>query len=294
MLEGVTLSAEVQRFLDSQSHAKPRSAMSIDETRGAMLDARRYQRSILQPVHVTSALAGKVPLRLYGVPSTQALLFFHGGRYFSGGLDTHDELCRQLVLLSGCHICAVDYRLAPEHPFPAALDDAIEAAHWLNIHVDRMAVGGDSAGAGLAAALAASGEAPPLCWQMLIYPMLDATCSSPSYQQFAHGPWPSGADMQRGWDMYAASHRRTDPRLSPLHAQDYAIFPDTFLLTVEIDALRDEAVSFAGRLRKAGVNVEHHHEQGMIHGFLPMTAVFTSARETIALIADRLRAALAL
>jgi acetyl esterase len=239
-------------------------------------------------VHVVSTEANGVPVRLYGVPSTAALLYFHGGRFISGDLESHDLYCRELASLSGCYVCAVDYRLAPEHPYPAALEDAVKAARWLDEKVDRMAVGGDSAGGGLAAALAISGEAPPVVWQMLLYPMLDATSSQP----VPEGPWPNAADMQRGWTAYADTERH-NPLVSPLLAPDPSLFPPTFLLTAEVDPLRDENLAFAARLRQAGVALEHHDYPEMVHGFALMTTVFASAREALATTAQALHIALA-
>ncbi len=279
---------DLERYIALCAGARPRAEMTIAETRAAMRGARRFQGAVAQDLVVEEASANGVPVRLYGELSPGSLLYFHGGRFLSGDLDTHDLFCREVALLSGCGVCAVDYRLAPEHPFPAAFDDGLAAAGWLAERVEWMAVGGDSAGGALAAGLAISGSAPPLSWQMLFYPMLDAT----SRQAVPAGPWPNAEDMQRGWAAYA-DQQRTDPRVSPLLADDFGSFPPTYLVTAEVDPLREENLAFADKLRLAGVALEHHDYAGMVHGFALMTGEFTQAREAVASAAAALQVAFA-
>lgn len=278
------MSVDLDRYIALCAGAKPRSEMTIAETRAAMREARRHQAAFEEPVTVRDALAHGVPVRLYGKPSAGALLYFHGGRFISGDLETHDLFCRELAVRSGCQVCGVEYRLAPEHPYPAAYEDGLAAADWLWSETDRLAVGGDSAGGALAAALAVTG----FSWQMLFYPMLDAT----SDQAVPDGPWPTAADMRRGWQAYAAGYE-TKPDVSPLFFEDYRRFPPTFLVTAEVDPLREENLRFAAKLRAAGVTVEHQDYPGMMHGFALMTGVFPQARESIEKAAMALRAALA-
>lgn len=256
-----------------RSGARPRSLLSIEETRDAVLAGRRWQGAPLDvPTRDTSA--NGVPVRLYGRESATALVFFHGGRFFSGNLDSHDAPLRLLAHLSGIQICAVDYRLAPEHSHPAAMDDAITAARWLAPQTSRLHIGGDSAGGYLAAATAL---AVPAAAQMLIYPMLDPACDTPSYQEFWRGPWPSGEDMRRGWQLYGG------PAIRP----DAGLFPATLLITAGIDPLRDEALSFAGSLRAQGVTVTAHHFADMTHGFFTQT-LLTRSQELMRLLAASL------
>jgi len=262
--------------------------MTIAETRAAMRGARRFQRVVAQDLVVKDVSANGVAVRLYGEWPAGALLYFHGGRFLSGDLDTHDLFCRELALLSGCGVCAVDYRLAPEHPFPAAFDDGMAAAEWLAGRVDWMAVGGDSAGGGLAAGLAISGTVRGLGWQMLFYPMLDAR----SRQAVPAGPWPNAEDMERGWAAYAEGYR-DDPRVSPLLAADFGLFPPTYLVTAEVDPLREENLAFAAKLRQSGVDLEHHDYGDMVHGFALMTGEFAQAREAVVSAAAALRVAFA-
>jgi acetyl esterase len=270
------LHAEVLAMLEEQrpEGAKPRSQMSVEETRQAMLAGREWQSEPPKNIEVRDAVANGVPIRLYGPESAQALLFTHGGRFFSGNLETHDAPLRMLAKASNRRICAVDYRLAPEHRHPAALDDTIAAGQWLASQTDKIVVGGDSAG-GYLAALTSIELKPRL--QVLIYPMLDPAANTESYREFQQGPWPSGEDMKRGWALYGGS---------PVTADD-GHFPNTLLITVGVDPLRDEALAFAAALRARNINVEAIHYRDMHHGFFTQTRL-TRSRELIALLAAAL------
>ena len=270
------LHAEVLAMLEEQrlAGAKPRSQMTVEETRQAMLAGRKWQVDPPQNVPVRDAVANGVPIRLYGPESAQALLFAHGGRFFSGNLDSHDAPLRMLAAASGRRICAVDYRLAPEYRHPAALDDTLAAGRWLTGQTDKIVIGGDSAGGYLAAL--ASLELKPRS-QILIYPMLDPACGTESYREFQQGPWPSGEDMGRGWELYGGS---------PITAEMGA-FPKTLLITAGVDPLRDEALAFAAGLRSHDIDVEAIHYADMHHGFFTQTRL-TRSRELITLLAAAL------
>jgi acetyl esterase len=250
--------------------ARPRSEWTVEETRAAMRAGRSAQLPPPAGVPVRDAIAGGVPVRLYGAESAQALLFAHGGRFFSGDLDSHDWPLRLLASLAPVRICAVDYRLAPEHPHPAALDDVVSAGRWLAAEVDAIITGGDSAG-GYLAAMASLALHPQR--QLLIYPMLDPACDTDSYREYWQGPWPAGEDMQRGWQLYRGPAARA--AAGP--------FPPTLLVTAGLDPLRDEALSFAAGLRAAAVPVTTHHFADMPHGFFTQTRLVRS-RELIALL----------
>ena len=269
------LHPEVLAMLEAQrlAGARPRSELTVEETRAAMLAGRKWQ---LAPVDcpVRDAVANGVPVRLYGSESAQALLYAHGGRFFSGDLASHDWPLRMLANASRRRICAVDYRLAPEHRHPAAIDDVLSAGRWLAGQADQLITGGDSAG-GYLAALASLALRP--MWQLLIYPMLDPGCGSASYKEFWQGPWPSGEDMKRGWDLYGGTAVTAES----------GSFPRTLLITAGTDPLRDEALDFAAGLRKNGVKVEAHHYADMHHGFFTQTTLSRS-RELIALVAAEL------
>lgn len=208
-----------------------------------------------------------------------AVLFFHGGGWVIGDLESHDGLCRYLAAKAGAVVVAVDYRLAPEHPYPAAHDDAERAARWLfdnaaALHIDpeRIAVVGDSAGASLAtwaARLAANGAVNgAFCAQVLLYPVTDLTMSSESYQRVRAG-FPLTADSMHWFaDAYAPPSARTDAALSPsLHPTPPMMAP-AFVLTVGHDPLADEGIRYAANLAHAGIPVEHHHLPTYAHGLV--------------------------
>ena len=211
------------------------------------------------------------------------LVYFHGGRFISGDLDSHDPLCRSLAAAAGCRVVAVDYRLAPEHRFPAAAHDAIAAVEWALGQGVRVGVAGDSAGGTLAAVAALKHRRAGLACQVLVYPMMDATCAMPSHVEFATGYGPASEDMRRGWREYAGSGADArDPGLSPLFATDLAGAAPAMVVLVEFDTLRDEGEAYARRLADAGVPTTVRLYEGAIHGFFGMAGVFRVAREAVA------------
>jgi acetyl esterase len=253
--------------------------------------------------HRADGPAGAIPVRLY-VPATAPaagaplLVYYHGGGWVQGSIATHDASCRLLAHLSGVRILSVEYRLAPEHPYPAAADDAAAAYAWAVAHADRLgadrsriAVGGDSAGGNLAAvvALAARDDEtlPGAAFQLLIYPAVDLAEKSASVTTFADG----FLLTERGMDWYVDKYiperaRRSEPRASPLYATDLAGLPPAHVATALTDPLRDEGEAYAQRLREAGVAVAVQRH-GQLHGFFN-TTVMPSAREALATIAGAL------
>jgi len=253
--------------------------------------------------------AGPIAARLYrpqGVPASTALpglVFFHGGGWVIGDLETHDVLCRQLTAGAGISVVNVDYRLAPEHKFPAALDDAWAATKWvaahaaeLGIDAGRLAVGGDSAGGNLAAVvalLARDAGAPPVALQVLIYPVCDVGAESKSYADFADGFMLTRDSMRWFIDHYLSAKRdAADWRVSPLRAPSLAGLAPALVVTAGFDPLRDEGDAYARKLRDAGVRVDHLGYGGMIHGFAPMGRLIESGNRAVAHIATTLREAL--
>ena len=243
----------------------------------------RRQRPSTEPIHEAHDLdAGGVPARLYR-PSDQdglgLLVFFHGGGWVLGNLESHDNLCRILANSSGHGVLSVDYRLAPEHRFPAPLEDALAATRWAHAHAeslgcspDRLAVGGDSAGANLAIVVGHLAPAP-LRYQLLVYPATDLTRSFPSFVENAAGPQLTAAGMAWFVDHYlGGATSETDPRVSPHFAADHVVAasPPTLLITAEYDPLRDEGDAYAARLASLGVPTSHVRFSGMYHGFFSL------------------------
>jgi acetyl esterase len=258
---------------------------------------------------VADVAGGSIPLRVYrpaGVPDTTRLpayLYFHGGGWVIGDLNTHDVVCRQLTAASGTSVVSVDYRLAPEHKFPAAADDAWAATQWVVAHAaelgldaGRLAVGGDSAGGNLAAVvalMACDAGGPAIALQVLIYPVTDVMRESRTYADFADGYMLTRDSMR--W--FIAHYLRSkddarDWRVSPLRASSLAGLPPALIVTAGFDPLRDEGEQYAGRLRDAGVMVDYVCYGGMVHGFLGMGKLIDTAGRAIAQIGTTLRQAL--
>ena len=218
-----------------------------------------------------------------------------------GGLDSHDRLCRELARQSGAVLVAVDYRLAPEHPFPAGLDDCLAATRWVAAHAadlgadgSRLAVAGDSSGASLAAGVAAAARdlaGPPLALQALAYPALDPSMSTASYAQNADDPFLSRAEMESYWSLYLDG-AAPGPLAAPALATSLAGLPPAYLLLAGRDVLRDEGAAYARRLGEAGVPVQVRRREEMVHGFLLCTQWLDAARDGIAELAAVLRTSL--
>jgi acetyl esterase len=240
------------------------------------------------------APGGDVPVRTYRPEGARgAVAYLHGGGWMMGTLDSYDTLLRALANASGAAVTAVDYRLAPEHRFPAALDDCLAAIRWLATREDRLAVIGDSAGGNLAAVAARRlrGELP-LALQALVYPVIDARLNTPSYREFADGFGLSAASMRRFWGLYLDGAEGSHPDASPLRATDLAGVAPALVVTVEADVLRDEGEQYAAALREAGVQAELVRIPGAIHGCFRWLAVTEVARELVDRVGAALRRAL--
>jgi acetyl esterase len=251
-----------------------------------------------------SGCAARVYVPASAAPGQGLIVHFHGGGWLTGSIEMSDDACRFLANRSGCVVVSAAYRFAPEHPFPAAADDAYAAFEWAASHADdfggadgtRIAVIGTSAGATLAAAnclrAADSGTRPPVL-QVLVYPPLDATFQSQSYINNATGYYLTAEQMRWFWSKYAGQSSRTHPYLSPLFATDLRGQPPALIITAEFDPLRDDGERYATRLRDAGVTVDLRRVEGQIHSFMGLLATVPEARECWTLVASRARAALA-
>ena len=257
-------------------------------------------------VHNVTVDASGCGARIYvpesAVPDAGIIVHFHGGGWLTGSIEMSDDSCRFLANRSGCVVMSAAYRFAPEHPFPAAADDAYAAFEWAVSHAGdfgadggRVATIGTSAGANLAAAIclrAVDGPGPRPVFQVLVYPPLDATFQSQSFVDNATGYYLTADQMRWFWSKYAGQASREDPLLSPVYAADLRGQPPALIITAEFDPLRDDGERYAAQLRDAGVAVELRRVAGQIHSFMGLIATVPEARECWTLVASVLRTAL--
>ncbi|WP_027499705.1 alpha/beta hydrolase [Rhodococcus sp. UNC363MFTsu5.1] len=221
-----------------------------------------------------------------------ALVYLHGGGFVLGTLDGADELCRAIAAGSGWAVVSLDYRLAPENPYPAALEDCIDAYAWLTrtapelgIDPGRIAIGGDSAGGNLAAALCLhrrDKSSPLPVTQVLAYPAVDGTFTTASWSEFADAPLLSAADARWFWDQYVGpGHRADDHLAAPMRADSLRGMPPALIVTAEVDPIRDDAEAYAARLRRDGVPVSLTRYAGVFHGFVTEIGTFAQAKQAI-------------
>ena len=264
-----------------------------DEIRGLMnaavlpssIDLDRIEDSVVP------GPAGDIPIRIYrpaGAEPKPIIVYFHGGGWVLGSLETHDAICRALARSVDAVLVSVDYRLAPEHRFPAAVDDAYTAVGWAHSHADelggdpnRLVVAGDSAGGNLAAVMAqmARHSGPALAFQLLIYPVTDHEFSSQSMEDNAEGYFLTRDAMRWFYSHYLNDDAEgDDPRVSPLRADELGGLPPAFVLTMEYDPLRDQGVAYAAALEAAGTTVAATTYAGLFHGSFGMGEMIDAAR----------------
>jgi acetyl esterase len=253
--------------------------------------------------------AGEVPIRIYspvaaGSDALPVLVYYHGGGWVIGDLDTHDGLCRMFANEAGCRVVSVGYRLAPEHKYPAAVDDSFAALKWvetnaskIGVDANRIAVGGDSAGGALAAVMTqmAKGEgAPSLAMQILLFPVTQIGAETSSLHEFAVGYFLERQGLEWFYASYLSpTSDKSDPKISPLKAKDFSGLPPAYVVLGGFDPLHDEGQQYADKLRAAGVTVTVNDYTDMVHCFFYLQSVLPQAREMIAAASKALRGAFA-
>ncbi|MGC1678392.1 MAG: alpha/beta hydrolase [Candidatus Binataceae bacterium] len=312
----VALDPQMKAFLDAANADGPMFLRSetAEQARAKMM--AMLEATPTEPPEVYSvedrAIAGPhglIPIRVYTPAEARTpmgiLMYFHGGGWVLGNLDTHDIVCRDLANGAGCVVVSVDYRLAPEHKFPAAPNDCYAATKWaasnaaaLGADASKIAVGGDSAGGNLATAVALMARdrgGPRLCFQLLFYPALSAANDTPSQREFAaDGFVLSRADMEWFWNHYLDSPADAkNPLACPNLASSLAGLPPALVLTASHDPLRDEGEAYAAAMRKAGVTVTLTRYDGVTHGFISFAALLDKGKQGLAQASAALRAAFA-
>lgn len=312
----MSLDPDAQLVLDMIKAAgrPPFEQLSPDEARQAYMNSRRLLQPDAEDVAESRDTTvpgphGPVPVRLYRPAGTAAsdvlpaLIYYHGGGWLLGGLDSHDVVCRRFANAARCRVVSVDYRMAPEDKFPAAVDDCAAATQWavdnaatLGIDTAKIAVGGDSAGGNLAAVMALmarDGTLPPVVFQLLIYPATDMAMTSVSSQAIREGVPLTSATMKWFIDHYMRTKAdEIDWRASPLRAASLAGTAPALVLTCGYDPLRDEGIAYAQRLEREGVRVIHVHYSDQVHGFMSMGKMIRAADQAIDQMARALHKAL--
>jgi acetyl esterase/lipase len=294
-----TLHPQIVKVLEAMAKAelRPIEAMTPTEARAQMEMTARARKAEPLPVakvdeRVIPGPAGEIRLRLY-CPNTAgpvpAIVYYHGGGHVIGSLDTHDLIARNLSAGAGALVASVDYRMGPEHKFPAAVDDSYASLQWVHANApslgadpSRLGVHGDSAGANLAAVVALMARdagGPKIRLQSLVYPVGDYTLSGASYSRYAQG---YGLLTRESMAWFAGHYLRSradaeDWRASPIKASSFSGVAPAIVIVAECDVLHDDGESYADALRRAGVPVEYREYPGMIHGFLGMVPVVDDA-----------------
>lgn len=307
------LDPQMKQLLDAMAAANMPAfhTMAPAEARGLM--ARRVVQGVPEPLacvedRLIPGPGGEIPIRIYtpdGKAPFGALIYFHGGGWVLGNIEMTDQPCRLLAKAAGCVVVSVEYRLAPEHKFPAGPEDCYAATRWAaenagSIGVDpaRIAVGGTSAGGTLAtvvAMMARDRGGPPIAYQLLVYPATTAALDTPSHREFARDNYYvlSRADMEWFWGQYLNGDAdRTNPYACPAHAKTLRGLPPAFVITAEYDPLRDEGEAYAARLREEGVTAALKRFDGVTHGFFGMPTQLDKSKAAIAEAGSALRTAI--
>jgi acetyl esterase len=306
----MSLHPQAATFLEqlSRLNQPPMESISIDVTRRALVLASQVKRAPADLARIeTRTIAGpdgdELKIRIYwphGTGPFGTCLYFHGGGWVLNNIDTHDDVVQRFAEASGCVFVSVDYRLAPEHKYPAAVEDAYTVLKWVaasaeSLQADprRIAVSGDSAGGNIAAALflmTRDRGGPPIAYQLFIYPITDCVFDRPSYHENADGYFLTTSQMRWFWQHYVDSpEQMREPYASPLRATSLHGLPAALILTAEFDPLRDEGEAYAAALLAAGIDVELHRFDGLIHAFIKRVDQFDAALDAIKVVGDGLK-----
>jgi len=308
------LHPQAQAFVD-QINALPRppiAELTVEEARAGLkglLPPSDEVVGVIDDFELPGADGQPVRARAYtprdaGAGALPLLIWLHGGGWVTGDLDSHDATCRTLANSAGCKVIAVDYRLAPEHKFPAGLNDCYASLQWIAAHAEdlgidprRIVISGDSAGGNLAASVALMARdrgGPALAFQLLVYPVTHHAFDTPSYRTYGEGYLLSEEGMRWNWNHYLPDAAAgLDPLASPLLAPDLRGLPPALVIVAECDPLADESEAYAKRLAEAGVAVECKRYDGMLHAFFTLGQVFDDGRAAVAHASGVLRRVLA-
>ncbi len=300
-IDGTKLNAKAQlvcRLVEKMATAETAFDVAANrqqiENLSALLGGKKIDLASVEDI-ILPLENRNIPGRLYKPeiqPNLPILLFFHGGGFIRGSIDSHDLLCRQLASHTGCAVLSVDYRLAPENKFPAAIDDAYDCLRWLQLNAsdygldnNKIAIGGDSSGGNLATVACQmakeKGTYQPI-FQLLLYPTTNSHFSAPSHAKFAEGYFLTEERMCWFRDCYLTNETdRDDPRASPLLSEDVSGLAPALVITAGYDPLRDEAEEYARALKHADVPVGVIRYGGMVHGFMSMPVLFKQANDAI-------------
>jgi len=294
------LDPEIAKVLVGLAVAPGSPEPTVEEARAASERVGRELGGAPQPVaavvdRTVPGPAGEVPVRVYrpqGLGPLPVVAWFHGGGWVVGSLDGFDPLCRAIANAAGAVVVSVGYRLAPEHPFPAALEDAEAVARWLGEHAaelggdsDRLALAGDSAGGNLATVVAR--RQPGLArFQALVYPVCDGARDTASYHELRDGYGLTAPEMARFFERYLNGAPPLHPDVSPLRAEDLSGLPPAYILSCEYDVLRDEAEAYARALEAAGVPVVLRRWDGVVHGFLRWSGAVAVTRRAVVVVGE--------
>jgi acetyl esterase/lipase len=307
------LDPQAKRFLAMMAAASSRAPAGLNDRREALAKLMRLARGEAKAGKRIDGMlpgpAGDIPYRLYDPTGDRdrhrpGFVYFHGGGMVAGSIETHDSLCATLAQTTDCQLVSIGYRLAPEHKYPAAIEDAVAATRWISAHASRLGIdagrlviGGDSVGATLAALVcqdAVRNGGPAIVLQCLICPVLDFSGASPSRHTFAENYLLDRAMLEADRADYLPDGADpADPGVSPLYATDFSGLPAAIIHTAEFDPMRDEGNDYAGKLKAAGVAVEHSCHDGMIHNFHAMGAVLPQGRLVLRQIGEQVRRAVA-